>query len=146
MRMSGESTRERPRVRVARLMVRAAPPKKSNLALTLALGFNKSSVRAMIAAPRGILIQNIHCQLRYLTNSPPQSGPTTPPASADAQSRPRGSPLFSDANRSPTMAIETGTRAPAPMAWNTLDAIRTVRSLDMATKEEPSMNSSMDRT
>ena len=116
MRLSGESTRARPRVSVARLTVNIAPPMKSTLALTLGLGFNSRSVRAMIAAPRGMLIQKIHCQLRNLTNSPPQSGPITPPASAHAPNSPRGSPLFSEENRSPTMAMATGTNAPAPTA------------------------------
>lgn len=41
------------------------------------------------------------------------------------------------------MAMEMGTSAPAPMAWNTRAATSQVRLVDMATATDPTMNRAM---
>ena len=52
----------------------------------------------------------------------------TPPASADAPMSPNGSPRWPAGNRSPAIAMATGTSAPAPIAWKTRAAIRISKS------------------
>ena len=68
----------------------------------------------------GILIQKTHCQLNKVDIIAPHRGPITAPASAEAPVRPIGKPLLWLGYRSLTIAIETGTNAPAPIAWITL--------------------------
>ena len=70
----------------------------------------------MTANPSGRFIQKTHSQSRNRLISPPQRGPMTPPASADAPMIPNGTPRRSGGNRSATMAMEMGTSAPAPTA------------------------------
>ena len=75
---------------------------------------------------------------------PPHSGPITPPASAEAPISPRARPRRPGGNRSPAMAMDIGSRAPAPTAWNTRAATRLSRSGVRATATEPSMNSAIE--
>ena len=59
---------------------------------------------------------------------PPQSGPMTPPASAEAPMSPSGNPRWPGGKRSPAIAMATGTSAPAPIAWKTRAPIRISKS------------------
>ena len=75
---------------------------------------------------------------------PLQSGPITPPASAEAPISPIGMPRRPAGNRSPAMAIAIGTRAPAPTAWNTLAPMSHDKVGVSATATDPTMNNAMD--
>ena len=52
----------------------------------------------------------------YFGTNPPQSGPITPPASAEAPIKPNERALLPGGKISPAMAIANGTSAPAPIA------------------------------
>ena len=60
--------------------------------------------------------QNTHCHDRNWVITPPQRGPITAPDSAAAPTSPNGKLLSLSLNRSPIIAIEIGTKAPAPIA------------------------------
>ena len=71
----------------------------------------------------GTLSQNTHCQDKNSVINPPYRGPITAPASAAPPANPIGIPLFDALNMSLIMAIDTGSKAPAPIACTILVAI-----------------------
>ena len=142
---SNEPIREKASVVHVRAAATSAPPTTSMEAGNRGLGRSMSRMSAIVRTARGMLIQNTQRQSRYRIITPPHSGPITPPASAAAPTMPRGIARFPRGKRSPTIAIAIGTRAPAPMAWNTRAAIIQLRLCVRATATDPTMNARTDR-
>ena len=142
---SNEPIRENASVVHVSAAATSAPPTMSMDAGNRGLGRSMSRMSATVRTARGMLIQKTQRQSRYRIITPPHSGPITPPASAAAPTMPRGSARFPRGKMSPTIAMDMGTSAPAPMAWNTRAAIIQFRLCVRATATEPIMNASIDR-
>ena len=137
---SGSPIRDAPSVSAARLAATSPPPMKSTRALYRGdCGSSHNAIPTTIAHS-GRLSQNTHSHAKNLVTIPPQSGPTTPPASAAAPTSPSATPRRSRGNRSPAIAMDIGTSAPAPSAWNTRSPISHSKLGASATPADPAAN------
>ena len=141
---SNEPIRERASVVHVSAAATNAPPTASTDAGNRGLGRSMSSISATVKIASGMLIQKTQRQSRYRMIMPPHRGPITPPASAEAPTMPNGRARLPRGKRSPTIAIDMGTSAPAPMAWNTRAAIIQLRLCVRATATDPTVNAKTD--
>ena len=91
-----------------------------------------------------MLSQNIHRQPSSSVTRPPQSGPTSAPASDAAAIAPMPSARRPGGICPTTIAIATGTTAPPPTACRPLATTSHQKSGAAATSALPSMNTPSD--